>query len=133
MQAINKAINAVYRNKGFWALLLDRIGAGAFDGGCYVVAKALADAFNGRVVTLLSTNNVPDHYGCVVYGQTFDFDGYAGTPEQWIRRFKKNEGLTKELVYAPYDVPSPDIPRDDELSDIVKEMLLDNYVDDSVQ
>lgn len=96
-QEIDAAIRRVYSDTRFWRILEHATGTGPFDGGCLICAQALVLAFGGELVRL-DRVVCADHYGAMVSGVLFDFDGQAASPGCWIERFRSNEGVTHNLV-----------------------------------
>lgn len=107
---INRAIKRVLQDDVFWAIMQDDVCSGPFDGGCLLVALALKKAFGGKLVTLVRDSGVADHYGCLIDGTIYDFDGAAKTGTRWSSRFRSNECVRYSLKYVDSHVPNPDVP-----------------------
>jgi len=93
---IGKRVNRAFRRDRVARVLLDALDSGPFDGGCLVVAKALARLFPeckvATVVRRACGMEIPDHYAVTCPdGGMIDADGYAPTPQAFLGRFVKNE------------------------------------------
>ena len=125
MTLIHDIIRMVYAEEHFWNVLDLSIGAGPFDGGCYIVAVALRQTFGGKIVTLVDNQGRADHYGCFIDGYVYDFDGVAESGEKWCERFLTEEGYPLDsMSYVPKYVPEKSIPRDIIASKTISQMLL---------
>ena len=103
-------------------LLLDNIGAGPFDGGCVIVAKALQMIHGGEIMALVRPDGIADH-AVVQKGNTmYDFDG-PGTPEEVISRFEKNEGARITDVRKLRMTDLTDAPRNSELAKQIASLM----------
>jgi hypothetical protein len=91
-------IKKAFRRNRVMKVLVDALGSGPFDGGCLVVAKALIRLFPElKIVTMILNHygeNIPAHYAVMCPdGGIIDGDGYAPSPEAFIKRFIKNESI----------------------------------------
>lgn len=103
---LSHSITQVYKNIFFWHTLVDqsKVQAGPFDGGCLICAQAIIKAV-GRGVLVRITSPLNDgqteHYGALIDGMIFDFDGPAKSSNKWIERFRKNEMIyDRKLFFA---------------------------------
>ncbi len=99
-------------------ILMPAIGAGAMDGGCRIVARAIVRAVPGaRVVTMMGDPGGgwrPEHYGAMAAGLIVDGAGVSRSPEGWIARFARLESVRWPLRFEDREVPSREIPRDED-------------------
>lgn len=103
-------IKKSFKTNEVMSLLLDSPAqSGPFDGGCLIVAKALKRIEpDGKIITIESKVEdgwQAEHYGLKLNGGVIDADGYAKSPEEWAKRFTKNE-----LLKSPYRVTESLVP-----------------------
>lgn len=122
-----------FRNKSkVYNLLIDRVGAGPFDGGCVVFAQALQLKYGGDIVILVGTPNrnvkqsMALHAMLYLSGKLMDADGLAD-PKTAINRFIKNEleyvGGTVDSIRPIAAEDLPEAPRDAELAQEIAKLL----------
>ena len=133
--ALDDAMNEDDASDKVYELLLDKIGAGPFDGGCVVVAQALQKIHGGELMALVRNDGTADH-AVVQKGNTmYDFDG-PGTQQEVVSRFEKNEGTRIAEVRKLRMTDLPDAPRNSELAkqiaSLMKEPVQEAKVDEGV-
>ncbi len=115
-QTINNAIMIDYSD----------FGSGPFDGGCLTCAKAIVHAAGeGELIRIVKIKNErTQHYGVMIKGVVFDFDGLHITPQEWIKTFCTNEAINpKEMAIAHgYDQESS-IPNDPKTQNKITKLL----------
>jgi len=98
-----------------------------FTGGCLVSAKAIIIANGeGSLVRIISDANggQTEHYGALINGSIFDFDGPADTAEKWIERFRTQERINdRELSYAEGFDSESEIPDSAAASKAIAKLL----------
>lgn len=87
--------------------VLDGESCGPFDGGCYLVAKALQEIHGGKIIVLVDDKDIAQHAAVLLPdGQVIDHDG-ARSPKEFIKEFEKNEMVkisgVREIM--PSDLP----------------------------
>lgn len=71
--------------------VLDSESCGPFDGGCLLVAKALQEIHDGKIIVLVDDKNIAQHAAVLLpNGKIADYDGVK-EPRQFIKDFNKNE------------------------------------------
>ena len=71
--------------------VLDSESCGPFDGGCLLVAKALQEIHDGKIIVLVDDKNIAQHAAVLLpNGKIADYDGVK-EPKQFIKDFNKNE------------------------------------------
>lgn len=125
--SIALAIRQVYKNSGLWRILLDEseAQAGPFDGACLICAKAIIRATGcGKLVRLTSDLHPAEHYGALIEGAIFDFDGRHGSPKTWIRRFAEKESVRDRVLgYAEGFDEGTEIPDDPQAEKKIANLL----------
>jgi hypothetical protein len=120
------------RNEVMDVLLNSNAASGPFDGGCLIFAKALQFAFDTGVIVRMESDvygkKQAEHYGLALAdGTILDADGPASGPEEWVRRFTRNEILDRPVVVVPGIMTDSDIPDDQhaakELAKIIRRLL----------
>jgi hypothetical protein len=127
---LSNTINAVGDSDAFWELLLEKSEAqsGPFDGGCLIIAKAIILVAGGSLVRVVSDVNggQTEHYGALVEGVIFDFDGPTNNSDEWLARFKRNEYIVDRSLSLGHGYDgSSEIPDDPFTSKELSKMLMD--------
>lgn len=89
-----------------------------------ICAKALCGAFGGQVVTL-EMHGRPQHYGAIIQGTRFDFDGPAESGDIWAERFAESEVVDGPLRCEDGFLPNPEVPFCQETSNAIRALLLE--------
>ena len=116
---LDTAIRLMCEDLTVWDELLNQSEArsGPFDGGCLICAKALIHALgSGHLVRIVSApNQQTEHYGAIINGTIFDFDGGAHSSEEWMKRFTANEYVHDRVLSVQHRFDStaniPDDPK----------------------
>ena len=130
---ISKAINTTFNEDGFWVLLIERskAKAGPFDGNCLTCARAIIHAVgSGSLVRIISdlSDGQAEHYGAMVSGVIYDFDGPAKTPVEWVERFRRSEQVyDRECLFA-HGLGRTDMEDDHEAVEAISNLLLKSLV-----
>jgi hypothetical protein len=107
-------IKAVYAADAFWNLMLEEspVKSGPFDGSCLICAKALIRAADGgELVRIVDSKGMTHHYGALIDGEVYDFDGHHPSPRQWVVRFSELESMMdQDLEFAMGYDETADIP-----------------------
>lgn len=121
-----------WRNKHkVYALLVDKINSGPFDGGCVIFAQALQQLLGGTVMVLVGKTSPdgvvqPQHAVLKLGDKLVDADG-ALPANQFVARFERNElavtGGTITGIRELADSDLPEAPRDQMLSSAVAHLL----------
>lgn len=116
--SIALAIRQVYKHRDFWRILVDESEAqsGPFDGGCLICAKAIIRAAGGgKLVRMTSPQCPAEHFGALIDGAIYDFNGRHGSPGAWIKRFVQKESIMDRVFeYAEGfhdEAEAPDDPQ----------------------
>jgi len=128
---LNKAIKGAYQDARFWAVLLDEssVESGPFDGACLVCAKSIIKAAGaGELVRITrideGSNLRSEHYGSMIGGLIYDFDGSADNEEEWVNRFKINESVFYPNMSVSHGLdPHSKIPDDPEAVDKISKII----------
>ncbi len=123
---IVSSIRRVYKSNAFWTAMLDesKFKSGPFDGGCLVCAKALIRVFGGSLVRIVnSSKNTTEHYGALIDGGIYDFDGFHSSPNKWMQTFEKHEHTGRDLYFAEGFDKKSVIPNDPDTELKVADLL----------
>ncbi len=109
------AITKTYLDSQFWQVLQEASSEcyGPFDGACLICANALILAAGGGELVHIKSdlnNGQCEHYGALIDGVIYDFDGPCSGPDKWVTRFKKNERVyDRELSFSTGPANNSDI------------------------
>ncbi|MHC4361601.1 MAG: hypothetical protein ACYSTZ_02145, partial [Planctomycetota bacterium] len=90
--------------------LVPKTGTGAFDGGCYVCARAIQEVYGGELASLIRQDGVADHVVVKIGSQLVDADG-ALPEHEFVQDWIKKEGtfpgynITEVRPFEAQDVP----------------------------
>jgi len=112
---INEVIKKTYSSNDLYIALDEVSSECPFVGGCLVCAKSIIEfAGKGSLVRMVSDINggQTEHYGAMVDGVIYDFDGSASSPQDWIERFQREEGVNRDMTFQEGYDENSDIPDD---------------------
>jgi len=123
------------KNKNnIYTLLVNSVGAGPFDGGCVIFARALQMIYGGEIVALIgyaqssvaSKNPTAQHAALLVDGRMIDADGIK-SQDEFVRNFENNElkhASGKIIGIRPlHNSDLSEAPRDEQLSAKISKLL----------
>lgn len=126
----NKELRALFNSDTAASLLLDAVGAGPFDGGCLIVAKAYVFACGGSLVRIVSRHTQTEHYGALIDGEVYDGNGRRRSTNAWLRWFEREypDCAPVQLAHG-FDVESEtqDLPH---VSNELAQMLINRLAAD---
>lgn len=97
-----------------WGQIVRQRGFGFLDGGCLIFARAARENLHAGKIVTLSRNGKADHYGFELPSCGWgDADGFFPQTRDWIDHYKKREGITEDIAFHPFQMPSGEIPDDE--------------------
>jgi hypothetical protein len=114
----------IKRIKAAESYLIRKMGFGFMDGGCWIFAKAIQLLIPSTQIVTIMRKREPDHYGVRLENSLWgDARRLHESQYLWAQRYSIEERAFGRLEVLEGDMPSNQIPKDDDTSQVIFRIL----------